>query len=292
MTSPVRSSLLVQTTTQVRAMTDLSERIGRAERAATTGIAVSRPSDAPGVWTHAHNLSDSVRDQQLYTTNANRADGYVGAAEFALGEATNLMTSAIETAIQYSTEIYTDEDRLIAAEQVDALRVQMLDRANTEMGGHSVFAGMHTDGPAFDEAGVYQGDARTPSTRVGADVWAPTGYDGEAIFTESLQALDDLAESLRSGTPDDVADQLGALHDAQDGLILERASVGIDQQNLEDSLFVAESLELMMQVQLDEALAADPFEAYAELAALQTAYESAVQVAASSGTMGLFHFLR
>ncbi len=291
---PNNMSPLNRASTTQRYLAEIQSELGRVSEAAVTGIEVRSPSDAPGQWHGLLDLQAGVDDQALFKDNATSAMSILATVDAALGDATDAMDRARELAVQMSSETYNDNDRASAAAEVDALRQQLFDVGNVAFGDRYLFAGTAYDAAPFDAAGVYNGSVDTPETVAGRDVRIQTGFDGSAILSDAITALEDLAAAMRSG-PGSAAATSATITDidtSQQTIISSRMEAGFDFNQAEDAMAVAENLELTLQSALDAKVAADPIETYTRLAELQSSYQAALQVTAQSGNSSLFDFLR
>jgi len=291
---PNNMSPLNRASTTQRYLAEIQSELGRVSEAAVTGIEVRSPSDAPGQWHGLLDLQAGVDDQMLYKDNATGAMSILATVDAALGDATDAMDRARELAVQMSSETYNDADRASSAAEVDALRQQLIEVGNVAFGDRYLFAGTAYDAAPFDDTGGYNGSADTPETVAGRDIRIQTGFDGSAILSDAITALEDLAAAMRSG-PGSAAATSAMITDidtSQQTIIASRVEAGFDYNQAEDAMAVAENLELTLQSALDAKVAADPIETYTRLAELQSTYQAALQVMAQSGNSSLFDFLR
>lgn len=273
---------------------DLASAVRLLEEKATSGLAVSRSSDAPSTFAQVQSLSAIVADQAVYQSAANDAIGVHNIMDAALGDAGDILARAREIAVAMSSEVYSADERAVAAKEVEALRDSLLTLANTRFGERYVFAGTAWDAPAFDDAGAYQGSTDVPAAQVSARGWVETGADGSAAFTGTVDVfavLDDLAAALNSNSVSDVQSSLGDLDSALDQLVDARTEVGVQTNFAEDSIAVAENMAVAVGESLASLRDADPAETYLQLGEMRNAYSAALQVAASASRTTLFDLL-
>jgi len=273
-------------------MTSAKAELADAQRAAMTGLDVSGPSDSPHLWPEIYGVEDGIQDQGQFTDNTATAKTLLNTVDTTLGSATNAVSSALETAVMFSSDVYNANDRQAAAASVDALLDQVIGLGNTDIAGRYVFAGDAYDKPPFTATtGAYIGGSGQPSTRVGSNSWVATGYDGSAIFDNSIKSLQDLSDALRTGTATDVANTLDGLHQSSQELITNRQTAGYDFVAADDASAVAENMGNELKTRLSDLVGADPAEAYSRLAQLQTSYQAILQVTAQGRGQNLFSLL-
>lgn len=292
----IRHTLLSRTSYAKQALSQIQLDLERAERVATSGLKATRPSDFPSGWQEVHNLRAAIADQEVYQDNAVRTDTYLQTAETALASAADLLKSAWEMGVQAASETLGGDERQAIGEVVANVREQLISQANTRLGDRYLFSGQAYEGEAFDATGTYQGSNDLPEVLVGPDRWIQAGFDGSEVFqggVDVFQVLDDLATAMAADDPDAVQNLLDDAEAAVGQVVESRQRLGYLTDQVEDALAVAENANEVFNERLDQAIGADPIEAYTDLANLQTAYEGALQVTAStlSGAK-LFDFLR
>lgn len=294
MIPPIRMGFTAQVAASTRAVTGLRDKVDRNAQVAISGLQVQRVSDAAGQWSQVQHLEDRLRDQGVYTKNAQSALSTLSVAENALAQGTNLLTEARTLAVQMASETYNDDDRAGMVARVRGIRQELIGLANVEIGGRHVFAGTSTDLDAYDQTGVYQGDLNVSRTVVGDGQEVQTTFAGDLIFDDALATLNALAAALDSGfgSADATAAQLENLDFARENLVRTRQEVGFQALAADDAATLADSLELSLQQAVNDHLAADPVEALTAFSESQSAYEVALQVTAQVNSQTLFDYLR
>ena len=194
MIKPARQSLAFRTERSKARISSAKTEMAKAEETAISGLKVRRASDDPSRWPEINSLQSALDDQKGYLGNVNRVESLLNAADQSLGSATKLVTRAREMAIQLTNEIYTGVDRAAAANEIDTLRSQLIEVANTQMNGRYLFAGTAYDQQAFDDTGAYLGNTDEPEAKIGNNATLRTGWDGTQVFqgaVDVFQVLDD-----------------------------------------------------------------------------------------------------
>ena len=120
----------------------------------------------------------------------------------------------------------------------------------------------------------------------------PPGYDGSSIFSDAIVVLQDLADALRVGDADDVANTLEPLQDVAQDVVMAREAVGFDLVDTLDAHDVAENLKVALQERQQSLIGAAPFETYSELSNLQVTYQAAMQITSQTLGKSLFDYMR
>jgi flagellar hook-associated protein 3 FlgL len=149
-----------------------------------------------------------------------------------LGEVHDIMIRARELAAGLSGGLTTPAARQTAAVEVTELEKGLLALGNTTVAGRYVFGGLATTGPvftSFDDPGfapatAYTGSPTPFAVRTARDESVRLTTSGGDVFGSSLQAIDDLRQTLAAGN--DPAATLTPLEGAANDVRQERASVG------------------------------------------------------------------
>ncbi len=290
----IRQSPLLTQSTTTRVLSGLKADLSRQTEVAITGMEVLDPHDAAGQWETIHGLQAGFDDQDVYIGNARAAQGILATLDDALGGASEVLVQALELAVQASNEVYDDEYRAQAADEVDMMIEQLVSLGNTEYADRYVFAGTAYDQPAFADDGTYLGNTDAPTMTVGAGVEVEVGVIGSDAFADALQVLEDLAAALRSGPGSAAATAalLDPLESAHDTMVEARQEAGFEFVDAQEAELTAETMRITLQDALNARVAADPIEALTKLSELQSAYETALQVTAQTSSSSLFEYLR
>ena len=271
--------------------TRIASRLAEAQEQAQTGIRVRRASDDPGLTTRLAALREQHEDQQVYADNAEFGMSLLDRADGALTQMARALSDANELTIQMSSETYADTDRQNVAGLAQGMLDRLLDAANSHFGGRYIFSGDAYDGPAFDAAGTYLGDNGEPGVPVADNLDVQVGWDGSDLLqgtTDIIGAMVNLVANLTGGVADDVQTSIVEIDAALDQVAAARTRIGNEYLVAEDALDLTVSLDIELSEELSRDTEVDMAESYARLFELQTSFEAALQVTASSRTNLLF----
>jgi flagellar hook-associated protein 3 FlgL len=295
MIKPTRQSLAFRTERSKARISSTKAEMAKAEETAISGLKVRRASDDPSRWPEINALQSALDDQKGYLGNVNRVESLLNAADKSLGSATKLVTRAREMAIQLTNEIYTGVDRAAAANEIDTLRSQLIEVANTQMNGRFLFAGTAYDEQAFDDAGAYLGNTDEPEAKIGNNATLRTGWDGTQVFqgaVDVFQVLDDLSTAFAADDIVAIRDTLVGLDGGLEQVIAWRSEIGFGQAAAGDARDIATHMEQLLTERKSEAVEEDPAAAFTKLAELRVAYETSLQVTAATSRSKLFDFIQ
>ncbi|MEM1334048.1 MAG: flagellar hook-associated protein FlgL, partial [Actinomycetota bacterium] len=176
----------------MRELNSSLERLQEAQRKLSTGQAYERISDDPRAATDVLFLRGRLQrhEQTIRTTEDTKAR--LQLADTTLTSASDSLIRANELAVRAAnTGASGDDGRQAIAEEVRALRSELLSAANTQYLGRSIFAGTAA-GQAYDDNGLYNGDDVVEFRTVAQSVQVPGNLTGEQIFGEQAAASGDL----------------------------------------------------------------------------------------------------
>lgn len=165
--------------------------MARAQEQLATGRSLLRPSDDPIGASRSLSLRSQVAATERWQRAADIGRPVLQAASAALEQGTDLMAHARELVLQAMNGTLSETDRGLVAGELELVRDQLLDVANRQLNGRSLFSGTATDGPAFVEAQVggqlratYAGDAGAQAVQVASEVAVRLGLPGSEVFAD------------------------------------------------------------------------------------------------------------
>jgi flagellar hook-associated protein 3 FlgL len=290
----IRSTRLSLTNMTSYNLSKLSSRLRLVEEQGVTGRKINRPSDDPAGAAESHRLYNEIENQTIYQDNAGQAQGLLTVMDNTLSSVGDLIVRMREIATAMSSETITANERLNAANEVSALNAQLLSLANTEVDGRHVFAGSSYNVPAFNAAGVYQGDNTPPTTRVGDNQVVDNGADGSLIFQNGIDifaAFTNLLTALQTNNIPNVRNGMSDMVLAETQNSQARASLGAEFIAASDAQDISEGVSQLYSQRLDQVINIDESTVYLNLSDLRSSYESVLRVSATANRMNLFELL-
>ncbi len=176
---------------------DAMQRLARTQEQMSTGRKVLRLSDDPPALSQLLNVRAAVERNKQYMRNITDGLSYLEGADTALGTAGELLQKAIEYAIQGANGTLEPDDMAAIGEQIDKMIDELVNIANTTVGGKYIFAGTKNDQPPFWRDGdkiFYRGNLE----RVSREILDQANY---TIDVPSVTyAIVDLGHPLDGGT--------------------------------------------------------------------------------------------
>ncbi len=278
-----------------------SEALYKVQEQLATGKKINRPSDDPvglGKVLDYRTALSSIGQQQR---NIDQAKTLIKTSETILDTVDDLLVEAREIAAEQASGAGDASTLNLAANQVDTVRNQLFDLANSQLNGSYIFAGRKSGSPAFtmNGSGVvsYAGDNTNKTYTVSNGVTVEVAADGDEIFNGSgedvFDLLADLSTELRSADPDTdvIAEIQTKIQDVIDNLRAVRAENGATFNRLETTGTHLEKLELNLENLRGDEEDLDKTQAALEFNALETNYQVMLEVGAKIIQPSLIDFL-
>ncbi|WP_166609037.1 flagellar hook-associated protein FlgL [Kineococcus siccus] len=200
-------SLAVGSLNNLQASLDRSQRL---QEQLSSGKVLRKPSDDPVVTNNSIQYRTEIGVNEQYGRNNLDGQAWLNTADTALKGAVDAMQTIRGLTVQAaSTGGNTAESRRAIARQIDSLKEEVLQSANTKYLGRSVFAGTRATDTAFTAdttttppTYAYAGNSAAVARRVGPDVDVQVNVPGEEAFGtagETFAMLTRLSDKLKSG---------------------------------------------------------------------------------------------
>jgi flagellar hook-associated protein 3 FlgL len=267
----------------------ISDALAEASKIATTGLKITTPSDSPEMVNRIQDLTAAISDNQRYSESAGTAETMLSLADTTLSSLADVLTASHELAVQLSSETFNSDTRIAAAVTAEGFLEEALSLVNMDVSGRALFAGTAYDGDAYDSTLTYTGNNEASFLDVGDAVSVTVGFDGSALgLGDALTAIAGLETALAADDIAAVQASMDSLESALNSLSQVQASIGSELNTADDFSSFAESMEYELASQLSNVQEVDPIEALVRFNELQTMYETALSVTASSNTGSLF----
>jgi len=275
------------------------ERLQHIQNTVATGKKVNKPSDDPVQMGNILEFRQKVSSIDQYGQNIEYGRSWLNMTDATLGSVDTLLIRVKELAVYQSTETATDSTRDMAAEEVRNIYDQMIQLANTSLGGRYLFAGHQTDAAPFSRDGsynaTYAGDTGEIQIIIGENIEMAVNTDGTTVFDNGADIFDilkSLKEGLENNDTAAISGQIEMLDDAMNQVLNERARVGARLNRLEASqnhwqVFKQNTQEMLYNIE-----DADLMRAMTDLQGMEVAYQAALSATATIIQPTLMQFMR
>ncbi|MFN3215437.1 MAG: flagellin [Acidimicrobiales bacterium] len=268
--------------------------VDRAMESLTTGRRINRLSDDPDRAVVADRVGAEVSALETYQRAADNARSWLATQDTALQGAVSLVQRARELAIAAGSSQSPEAAAGIAIE-IESIRSQLIDAANSRFDGRAVFAGfaeaaVASDGTLLADGGdVMRRVSDTLVMSISASAADAFGFTaGDDLFT----VLEDLATAVRSGDTAAVGGAgLQRLLDRQRDLTDALGAVGARTNNVEHAVTTSTTRRDDLLAYRSSIVDIDFAEAAVELTAAETAYQAVLAATARLQRTNLLDYL-
>jgi len=311
------TSQTIQRSTLANLQTNLSS-VSKLQAQLSSGKKVTKASDDP---VHAAQLM-SLRGEQTrngqYERNVQDAASWLNTIDSALQTSSASLRRARDLVVQGGNTGLSQVAKTALATEIRELKAGLLQTANTQFLGRTVFAGTSAAGTAFYAEDQLTYDPANPLADADGNVVTAAKYtwtgnadgtveravadaadvrvdsNGKNVFGEGADSLfallDTIASTLESGgNPADYLDQIDAF---STDIRTELASVGARQRTVENSVTRLSDSGLALTTQVSGIEDIDLAQVILQLQSQHVAYEASLGAAAKALTPSLMEFLR
>ncbi|BCJ53830.1 flagellar hook-associated protein FlgL [Actinoplanes sp. NBRC 14428] len=278
---------------------------GQLQDQLSSGKQINRPSDSPAGTVSALQLRSETRTSEQYTRNADDGLGWMGTLEDTLTSASSLVNRARDLTVQ-AMNLQTNgvQASEALAQEIDQVRSGLISYANTRYLDRPVFGGNTPDPVAYDQNGVFTGNAYDPnnasttsvSRTVGSGVKVRVDLTGPEAFgddtTGLFKVLENISASVRAGDSAKLTTDLQDLDKAGNNLKSAIAEVGSRYNRITQMKESAQDRLLSVTSQLSDIEDIDLPKTIMEMQLQQTSYQAALAAGAKVVQPSLIDFLR
>ena len=261
-----------------------TERMAQLSQMASSGLRVSQPSDDPAAYASIVQRDAQISTAQARSSAASSAAGDLDLAEGVLDQAQTLFVQARSIAVAQANGTQDPATRALAAQQVDALRQELLGLANSRGSSGYLFGGTNAATPPFDSSANYQGNAGVTHVEVADGVLAVSNAGGEQAFTalaggrDVFADLQALSTALTNNDPVAIQASIANLDSSHAQLVAAQVGTGESAARLHSASDALNTALTQMQAARGSVADADMATTVSNLQATQTSYQAALEV--------------
>lgn len=155
-----------------------------------TGKKITRPSEDPVVAMKGIDYRTEVREIEQYRRNATEVWTWLDNSDESLDKATQVMHRLEELAVQATNDTLTENERKSIAKEVNQLKDQMIEIANTNVNGKYIFNGTDMDLPRFNDDGTINDEGENAGSsfkiEVSKGIFMDANLTPDGVFDEEL----------------------------------------------------------------------------------------------------------
>lgn len=277
----------------------------------SSGQILLKPSDDPAGASQAIIYQNALSTMDQFDTSRMYAYDSLAQEDNVLSSLSNLMTTSLsEKIVAGGSGAYSDADRQALATELQGIRDNMLDLANSKnSNGRYIFGGYKTGSEPFQKDGTYVG-GDTAMTQIVADsTEMQVGHTGSDVFMSGTEhdifaALDSAIEALNKPIEsDEDREALQATLDSVnvslkkgiDNLGKVQAEVGTNLQQLENLSYSSDTQRISVESRLQQTVGSDPdamITLVSQSKMSEFALSSSMMVFQTMQQMSIFNMLR
>lgn len=213
----------------LRHLSNTYNRMGAMFEQLNTGTKITRPSDDPVVAMKGITYRTNVAQVEQFKRNFNEAHNWIDNSDAALDQATKAVHRIYDLAVRGSNGTFEGGQLEAIAKEIEEIKEQLKDIANTKVGDKYIFSGTATDQPRV--GGTTNDDPVKIELSKGI-VLQVNVVNKELFSNEFFQKIDDLLTELRDENGD-VAGNISNIQGLLDTVVSERALLGARSNRLE-----------------------------------------------------------
>jgi flagellar hook-associated protein 3 FlgL len=284
------------------ALSAITDKAQRANRAISSGLRVSTASDDPDViGTMLQTRADLAQTEQIQQ-NLGSVKAEVDTAEQTVSGAVSLMERVRTLGAQGATSLATPETRTSAADEIDSILKRMVSLSATQVEGRYLFSG-DADSTApytWDSTqpypvSAYQGSASTREILHPSGTTFAIAHTASQIFdapgSSAFLAMAHLSASLRSGVQADINTSLTEVTNAGTYLNQQLAFYGSVQSEMSQAVQTANERQLSLKTHLSAIQDTDMTAAILDLNQANFHQQAALESRSKLPKSSLFDFM-
>jgi flagellar hook-associated protein 3 FlgL len=285
------------TATSIANIAAASNRLAALQQEASSGSAISRPSDNPTGTVQALQLRGELARNTQYTTNTHDAQAWLSTADSAYSQSVTVLQQARTLVVQaLNTGASSATSANAIAAQISGLRSTLLGLANTTYNGRPVFGGTTAGGTAYDASGTYVGDTGSVTRQIGAQTTVSVSAVGPTVFgsgsSDVFSLLQNIATTLQTNPTSLSSTTLAQLDSAISGVSTAQSAEASADQQVQSAQTTQTSKGTALQSQISSIETADLATVAVQLSSANISYQAALQTTASIRQMSLLNFLQ
>lgn len=281
-----------------------------------TGKKINKPSDDPSAIRPMLNARSSIRSSDRYSKTIKTGLGKLNSVDTNLGHMNNIMIRLKEIAVSSINGSLNAGNRLTYAGEVSQLRSEMLDIANAQFDGKSLFSGFQvgikpfTTNPAYDPVldprpVLYNGDDGAFKLETGPDEQVKVNVTGNELFlgdanfdgvtdtgaVDIFSVMASVEEALRANDPAAVSAQMANIDTGLEQISGQQSLAGFTGSRLESSLDKMEQVNIQMQEILSSYEDVDLVETISKMTQQESTLQAALSVTGRLSKLSILDFV-
>lgn len=216
-----------------------------------TGMKINKPSDDPVGITYSLRYRAELASNEQYQKNVDSATSWLDFNDTVMDQAGSIVQRLRELTVQASTGTNPQSALDSVKEEVNQLKEQLIDVANSKLNGKYIFNGETYDIKPYQFTKDADGSSDTTDAAsvvtdtgkinfiVGESVQLPINVTGTEVFGNDEEddnlfvVLDTIIQALSDGDQKVLSDQLGTIDSRMDKMLAIRSEIGAKTNRIE-----------------------------------------------------------
>lgn len=291
----------------LRNLSNSYSKMGRLQDQLTTQKKVNRPSDDPVVAMKGMAFRMQVDKVEQYQRNLGEVHNWLDTSDDALDQVGEALKRLQELVVDASNDTKTQDDREKILKEIEQLRTQIQDLANTKVGDKHLFSGTNTGTPLFVDgemvdAANYPGLDNDVTIGVFDGVQLKVNTNGHELFSEiddmmnkiinKFDKVDEDGNPIDDPTGEEISSFLADIDKQQNAVLEARADIGARQNRAEMMEHRLDTQEVISKKQMSENEDIDIEKVITEMITQESVHRVALSVGARIIQPSLVDFLR
>ncbi|MGE7622496.1 flagellar hook-associated protein FlgL [Viridibacillus sp. NPDC096237] len=235
----------------LRNLSNSYNKMGNLQQQISSGSRLTRPSDDPVAAIKGMGYRTDLAKNTQFTRNMNEVNSWLDTTDESLSQVGEALKRVQELVTQAANDTNTDEDRQKTKAEIDQIRQQIRDVANTQSGEKYIFSGTKTLEPLFtdttagagatDPLPTLNGNQESVKIEVYNGVTLDVNINGKDLFTNIDKLMQDVqvalndTDALNAGTTSGtvISNLLGDISKEQNSILESLAVVGAKQNRVD-----------------------------------------------------------
>ncbi|MBM7585871.1 flagellar hook-associated protein 3 FlgL [Bacillus pakistanensis] len=235
----------------LRNLSSSYERIGKLLEQNSTGKKITRPSDDPVVAMKGMFYRSNLTEIEQYKRNLSELYLWMENSEAGIEQANQGLHRVRELVLQGKNGTLSEEDRESVSREIEQIKKDLVNVANTQVAGRYIFHGTDTKNPPVSNpdnpvvaANLNDRKIDNYMVEVSQGVSLKANVNPNQVFNQELfDTVQDIQKALESDNPEDLDQLLGRIDKVMETVTAERSELGARYNRLEmvdDRLFQQE----------------------------------------------------
>lgn len=297
--SPLRITNNMLSHNLLRNLEAAQGRMDQLQNQLSSGYRIARPSDDPVGIENALRMKSSISHVEQWKANASEGLSFMDTVESTMGDMSSMIQRAKELALQGVNETNSPEDREKIKIEIDQIKEQIVEIANTKIGSKYVFGGTLNEEPFPKGATVWKGSDDSVKFQVGSSLSLEISVNGKKLFGVNpddsvgmFKILEDLSQALDDSNTANINNSIGKLEAQVDNIVNYRAELGARQNRMESIYQQLDTTSFNLTKSLSNILDADIAKTLVDFKSQENVYQAALSVGAKIIQPSLVDFMR